>query len=219
MNATSYKLQWDKSGEKFYETGVDQVVLYTGSNYSKATAWNGVTGITQSPSGAEPNDVYADNIKYVTLRSAETFGATITAYQSPQEFDLCDGTAELAKGVLIGQQSRATFGLSYRTNVGDDVGGQDSGYKYHLIYGCTASPSERSYSTINDSPEPIELSWEITTTPVTVSGFKPTASIDIDSRYADATKLATFLNTLYGTGSTEGKLPLPDEVKTMLASG
>lgn len=218
-NAVNYALHWDETGEKRFESGVDHVVLYTKTQtdpYGKATAWNGVTGITQSPSGAEPNDVYADNIKYVSLRSAETFGLTITAYQSPEEFDACDGSAALATGVTVGQQVREPFGLCYRTFTGDDANGQEAGYKYHLVYGGTASPSERAYATINDSPEPIEMSWEVTTTPVNVTGFKPTACIEIDSRKVDADKLASFLETLYGTSgspSTTGRLPLPDEVK------
>jgi hypothetical protein len=210
------KLVWDKVGERFLETGVDHAVLYpqdsTGA-YPKGVVWNGITGITESPSGAEANDIYADNIKYATLRSAETFGATIEAYTSPEEFAKCDGSAEIAKGVVIGQQSRNPFGLSYRTQIQNDTATEDDdAYKLHLIYNATASPSERSYTTINDSPEGITLSWEITTTPLDVPGFKPASTITIDSSAVDSTKLKALEDLLYGTDSDEAQLPLPEKV-------
>ena len=212
------KLTWDASGERLYETGVKQGVLYVmGSNgYGNGVAWNGLTAITESPSGAESTPLYADDIKYLDLRSTEEFGATIEAYTYPDEFAACDGSASLADGVSIGQQARKMFGLCYRTTVGNDTDGTDHGYKLHLIYGATASPSEKAYETINDSPEAITFSWEITTTPVSVTGFKPTASITIDSTKADPTCLAALEDKLYGGESTEPTLPLPDEVKTIM---
>lgn len=212
------KLTWDASGERLYETGVKQGVLYVmGSNgYGNGVAWNGLTAITESPSGAESTPLYADDIKYLDLRSTEEFGATIEAYTYPDEFAACDGSASLADGVSIGQQARKMFGLCYRTTVGNDTDGTDHGYKLHLIYGATASPSEKAYETINDSPEAITFSWEITTTPVSVTGFKPTASITIDSTKADPTCLAALEEKLYGGASTEPTLPLPDEVKTIM---
>ena len=212
------KLTWDASGERLYETGVKQGVLYVmGSNgYGDGVAWNGLTAITESPSGAESTPLYADDIKYLDLRSTEEFGATIEAYTYPDEFAACDGSASLADGVSIGQQARKMFGLCYRTTVGNDTDGTDHGYKLHLIYGATASPSEKAYETINDSPEAITFSWEITTTPVSVTGFKPTASITIDSTKADPTCLAALEEKLYGGASTEPTLPLPDEVKTIM---
>lgn len=212
------KLTWDASGERLYETGVKQGVLYVmGSNgYGNGVAWNGLTAITESPSGAESTPLYADDIKYLDLRSTEEFGATIEAYTYPDEFAACDGSASLADGVSIGQQARKMFGLCYRTTVGNDTDGTDHGYKLHLIYGATASPSEKAYETINDSPEAITFSWEITTTPVSVTGFKPTASITIDSTKADPTCLAALEEKLYGGESTEPTLPLPDEVKTLM---
>ena len=212
------KLTWDASGERIYETGVKQGVLYVmGSNgYGNGVAWNGLTAITESPSGAESTPLYADDIKYLDLRSTEEFGATIEAYTYPDEFAACDGSASLADGVSIGQQARKMFGLCYRTTVGNDTDGTDHGYKLHLIYGATASPSEKAYETINDSPEAITFSWEITTTPVSVTGFKPTASITIDSTKADPTCLAALEEKLYGGESTEPTLPLPDEVKTIM---
>ena len=212
------KLTWDASGERLYETGVKQGVLYVmGSNgYDNGVAWNGLTAITESPSGAESTPLYADDIKYLDLRSTEEFGATIEAYTYPDEFAACDGSASLADGVSIGQQARKMFGLCYRTTVGNDTDGTDHGYKLHLIYGATASPSEKAYETINDSPEAITFSWEITTTPVSVTGFKPTASITIDSTKADPTCLAALEEKLYGGESTEPTLPLPDEVKTIM---
>ena len=212
------KLTWDASGERLYETGVKQGVLYVmNSNvYGNGVAWNGLTAITESPSGAESTPLYADDIKYLDLRSTEEFGATIEAYTYPDEFAACDGSASLADGVSIGQQARKMFGLCYRTTVGNDTDGTDHGYKLHLIYGATASPSEKAYETINDSPEAITFSWEITTTPVSVTGFKPTASITIDSTKADPTCLAALEEKLYGSESTEPTLPMPDEVKTIM---
>lgn len=212
------KLTWDASGERLYETGVKQGVLYVmnSNSYGNGVAWNGLTAITESPSGAESTPLYADDIKYLDLRSTEEFGATIEAYTYPDEFAACDGSASLADGVNIGQQARKMFGLCYRTTVGNDTDGTDHGYKLHLIYGATASPSEKAYETINDSPEAITFSWEITTTPVSVTGFKPTASITIDSTKADPTCLAALEEKLYGGTSTEPTLPLPDEVKTIM---
>lgn len=217
------KLVWDKTGERYYETGVNQGVLYPegeGGTYPNGVAWNGLTAVTESPSGAEVTPLYADNIKYLNLMSAEEFGATIEAYTYPEEFAQCDGSAEIATGVMIGQQNRKTFGLSYKTALGNDVDGNDYGYKLHLIYGALAAPSEKGYATINDSPEAITFSWEVTTTPVPVTGFKPTASITIDSTKVDATKLAALEEILYGKDPTtpEGddgvdpRLPLPDEI-------
>lgn len=213
------KLVWDKTGERLYETGVDHGVLYpiqTGGVYSKGVAWNGLSAVTESPSGAEASPFYADNIKYLNLMSAEEFGATIEAYMYPDEFAECDGSAEIATGVSIGQQARKVFGLSYRTLLGNDVDSNDYGYKLHLIYGALAAPSEKGYSTINDSPEPITLSWEITTTPINVAGFKPTACVTIDSTKVDKTKLAALEAILYGSDSDEARLPLPDELITIL---
>lgn len=213
------RLTWDDTGKRLYETGVKQGVLYpiqTGGVYSKGVAWNGLTAVTESPSGAEATPLYADDIKYLNLYSAEEFGATIEAYTYPDEFMECDGSATLAEGVTIGQQDRKTFGLCYRTTVGNDVDGANHGYKLHLIYGAMASPSEKAYATINDSPEAITFSWELTTTPVNVAGMKPTASITIDSTKADATCLAALEDILYGGEEEEARLPLPDEVKTVM---
>lgn len=215
------KLVWDQTGDRFYETGIDKGVLYPvqeGGEYSKGVPWNGLTGVTESPSGAEATALYADNIKYLSLTSTEEFGATIEAYTYPEEFGECDGSASLATGVSIGQQNRKTFGLCYRTVLGNDVDGNDHGYKLHIIYGAKASPSEKGYTTINDSPEAITFSWEVTTTPVNVSGFKPTASITIDSTKADPECLAALEKALYGSDEPDGtaRLPLPDEVKTLM---
>lgn len=216
------KLTWDDTGKRFYETGVDRGVLYplsaAGSTYNLGVAWNGLTAVTESPSGAEATAIYADNIKYLSLMSAEEFGATIEAYTYPDEFAACDGSAELADGVTIGQQDRKTFGLCYRTILGNDSQGNSLGYKLHLIYGCKASPSEKGYQTVNDSPEAITFSWEITTTPVSVTGLKPTACITIDSTKADPTCLAALEAALYGSTEPDGnpRLPLPDEVKTLM---
>ncbi len=217
------KLVWDKTGERYYETGVKNGVLYipTEGVYSKGVAWNGLTAVTESPSGAEATALYADDMKYLSLYSAEEFGATIEAYTYPDEFAQCDGSAELTKGVSIGQQTRKTFGLCYRTTIGNDTDGNDHGYKLHMIYGCMASPSEKAYATINDSPEAITFSWEVTTTPVSVAGFKPTASITIDSTKADPTKLAALEDILYGKDGepgSEARLPLPDEIKTLMSA-
>ena len=209
------KIVWDKSGERLYETGVDHGVLYvkgTDGKYTKGVAWNGLTAVTESPSGAEASTLYADNIKYLNLISAEEFGCSIEAYTYPDEFAACDGSASLTDGVIIGQQPRKTFGLSYRTVLGNDVEGQDYGYKLHLIYECLAAPSERAYASINDSPEAIAFSWEVTTTPIAVTGHKPTACLTIDSTKVDAVKLAALEALLYGTEEAEATLPTPDEV-------
>lgn len=209
------KLEWDKVGEHFYETGVDHAVLYlrdTSGEYTKGYAWSGVTSISESPSGAEASAQYADNQKYLTLISAEEFGMTIEAFTFPSEFDECNGEVEAAEGVRIGQQKRSTFGLSYRTKVGNDVDGQDKDYKLHLVYGCTASPSERAYATVNESPEAMTFSWEISTNPENVTGQKPTSLITIDSREADPEKLKQLEAMLYGGDETEPNLPSPDEV-------
>lgn len=213
------KLVWDKTGERLYETGVKQGVLYlpdAEGAYNTGVAWNGLTAVTESPSGAEATALYADDIKYLNLMSTEEFGATIEAYTYPEEFAECDGSASLVDGVYIGQQPRKMFGMSYRTALGNDTEGTDHGYKLHLIYGAQAAPSEKAYATINDSPEAITFSWEVTTTPVAVAGFKPTASITIDSTKADATCLAALEKALYGDENTEPRLPLPDEVKTLM---
>ena len=215
------KLVWDQTGERFYETGINQGVLYIrgeDGTYSRGVAWNGLISVTESPSGAETTPIYADNIKYLNLMSTEEFGATIEAYTYPDEFAQCDGSAEIATGVMIGQQNRKVFGLSYKTAFGNDVDGTDYGYKLHLIYGALAAPSEKAYATINDSPEAITFSWEVTTTPVSVTGFKPTASITIDSTKADPTKLAALEDILYGSEESEARLPLPDEIAALFAA-
>ena len=217
------KIEWDKTGERLYETGVKNGVLYVqeGSAYPKGVAWNGLTAVTESPSGAEATPLYADDIKYLNLISTEEFGATIEAYTYPDEFAACDGSAALVDGVMIGQQARKTFGLCYRTTIGNDTNGNDYGYKLHIIYGALAAPSEKAYATINDSPEAITFSWEVTTTPVNVTGAKPTASITIDSTKADPTKLAALEDILYGKNGEPGnepRLPLPDEIKTLMTA-
>lgn len=214
------KIVWDQTGERLYETGVKNGVLYVmeGGTYGAGVPWNGLTAVTESPSGAEPTPLYADDIKYLNLISNEEFGATIEAYTYPDEFAACDGSAALAEGVMIGQQARKTFGLCYRTTIGNDTDGTDHGYKLHIIYGALASPSEKAYATINDSPEAITFSWEITTTPVNVEGFKPTACITIDSTKADAACLAALEAKLYGSESEEPSLPLPDAVKTLMTA-
>lgn len=215
------RLEWDKSGERLYETGVRQGVLYpmVDGEYPKGVAWNGLTAVTESPSGAEATPMYADDIKYLNLYSTEEFGATIEAYMYPKEFEECDGSAEIAKGVTIGQQPRKSFGMCYRTVVGNDVDNDGHGYKLHIIYGGTASPSEKAYATINDNPEAITLSWEVTTVPVNVEGFKPTASLTIDSTKVDSTKLAALEDILYGKDDVDARLPLPDEIATLMAEG
>ena len=207
------KLIWDKTGERLYETGVSKGVLYpqTAGTYPLGVAWNGLTAVTESPSGAEATPLYADNIKYLNLVSAEEFGATIEAYMYPDEFAACNGESELAAGVSIGQQTRSPFGLSYQTKIGNDVD-NEAGYKIHIIYGALAAPSEKAYATVNDSPEAITFSWEVTTTPVEVTGLKPTASLVIDSTKVDGAKLAELEKILYGDAETEARLPLPDEI-------
>ena len=220
------KIVWDKTGERLYETGVKNGVLYLQTNgvYNNGVAWNGLTAVTESPSGAEATALYADDMKYLSLYSAEEFGATIEAYTYPDEFAECDGSKELVDGVVIGQQTRKVFGLCYRTVIGNDTDGEAHGYKLHIIYGAMASPSEKAYATINDSPEAITFSWEITTTPVNVTGAKPTASVVIDSTKADPAKLAALETILYGKdptsdGGSDGvdpRLPLPDELKTLM---
>lgn len=214
------KLAWDETSKRLYETGVRNGVLYpqaTNGTYPKGVAWNGLTAVTESPSGAEETALWADDIKYLSLRSAEEFGATVEAYTYPDEFAICDGSAELAEGVIIGQQPRKPFGLSYRTVLGNDTELDAHGYKLHLIYGATASPSERAYQTVNDSPEAITFSWEMTTVPVAVTGAKPTACITIDSTKVDAAKLAALEKVLYGDENAEARLPLPDEIKTLFS--
>ena len=216
------KIIWDNVGERLYETGVKMGVLYpiqTDGTYSKGVAWNGLTTVTESPSGAEATPLYADDTKYLNLVSNEDFGATIEAYTYPDEFAECDGSASLVAGVMLGQQARKTFGLCYRTTLGNDVDGTAYGYKLHLIYGCLAAPSEKSYSTINDSPEAITFSWEVNTTPVNVTGHKPTSQIVIDSTKANPDKLAALEDILYGNESTEAKLPMPDEIAALFAQG
>ena len=215
------KLVWDKTGERLYETDVKQGVLYpqaAGGTYPKGVAWNGLTNITESPSGAEATALYADDIKYLNLVSAEELGGTIEAYTYPDEFAECDGSAALTEGVFIGQQDRKTFGLCYRTTLGNDVDSNGHGYKLHLIYGALAAPSEKAYATINDSPEAITFCWVFKTPPVNVTGHKPTASITIDSTKVSETKMAALEKVLYGDGDTEARLPLPDEVVQILTS-
>jgi len=208
------KLVWDKVGERQYETGVSKGVLYpidAEGAYPKGVAWNGLTGVTESPEGAEATALYADNIKYLNLMSAEEFKATVEAYTYPDEFAECNGEASLTTGVVVGQQARKTFGMSYQTKIGNDVNGE-AGYKIHLIYGALAAPSDRAYATVNDSPEAITFSWEISTTPVEVTGFKPTALVTIDSTKVEAEKLAALEKVLYGDADVEARLPLPNEV-------
>lgn len=210
------KIEWDKVGERFYETGVDRGVLYPqsdeGTGYDNGVPWNGLTAVTESPSGAEATPQYADNIKYLNLISAEEFGATIEAYTYPEEFGRCDGTAELEPGVVIGQQNRKPFALCYRTFKGNDTQNTDHGYKIHIIYGATAAPSEKAFATVNDSPEAITFSWELTTNPVAVPGHKPTACITIDSTKVDKEKLGQLEAALYGTEEAEPRVPMPEEV-------
>lgn len=215
------KLVWDKTGERLYETGVKQGVLYVQDAqgaYPKGVAWNGLTTVTESPSGAEATPLYADDIKYLNLMSTEELGGTIEAYTYPDEWAECDGSAAIATGVYIGQQPRKTFGMCYRTTLGNDVENNAYGYKLHLIYGALAAPSEKAYATINDSPEAITFSWEFSTTPVNVEGFKPTANIVIDSTKVEPEKLAALEAVLYGDGEGEARLPLPDEVVQILSA-
>lgn len=216
------RLVWDQTGERLYETGVKQGVLYVqdkSGTYPKGVAWNGLTAVTESPSGAEATPLYADDIKYLNLMSTEELGGTIEAYTYPDEFAECDGSASIATGVFIGQQPRKTFGMAYTTTLGNDVDSNAHGYKLHLIYGALAAPSEKAYATINDSPEAITFSWEFSTTPVNVAGFKPTANIVIDSTKATPEKLAALEKILYGDAQTEARLPLPDEVATIMGEG
>ena len=212
------KLVWDKTGERLYETGVNKGVLYVqeAGAYPKGVAWNGLTAVTESPSGAEATPLYADNIKYLNLMSAEEFGATVEAYTYPEEFEVCNGAAEVSTGVFIGQQTRKAFGMCYRTIIGNDSDGSDHGYKIHLIYGALAAPSEKAYATVNDSPEAMTLSWELSTTPVEVTGHKPTATVVIDSTKVDKSKLEALEAVLYGSESEEARLPLPDEIVELI---
>lgn len=215
------KIVWDAVGEHIFETGVRNGVLYlkdAQGAYNTGVAWNGLTSVSESPEGAEATDLYADDIKYLTLMSAENFKATIEAYTYPPEFEECDGSASIATGVVIGQQTRKPFGLCYRTSIGNDTDGNEHGYKLHIVYGCQASPSEKQYSTINDSPEAITFSWEVNTTPVNVNGKKPTATLIIDSTKADKAKLTALEAILYGSESTEPRLPLPDEIATLMTT-
>ena len=219
-------LTWDEQGEKLFETGVQKCVLYplnTNNQYTPGVAWNGVSSVSETPSGAEATAIYADDIKYLNLYSAEQLGATLQAYMYPDEFEQCDGSAEVAPGVTIGQQNRKTFGLCYRTTLGNDTDGNDYGYKLHLLYGCKASPSEKQYQTINDSPEAISFSWTLTTTPVNVSGYKPTSILTIKSTDFKTTeekaRLKALEDLLYGTANSEPRLPLPDEVIAMMTPG
>ena len=213
------KLKWDQIGERLYETGVDKVVLFpmeSTGQYGTGVAWNGISAVNESPSGAEPTALYANNGKYLNLISNEDFAATIEAYTYPDEFEECDGSKEIAPGVVIGQQKRKVFGLAYRTLLGNDVDGNDHGYKLHLVYGCLAAPSENSHSTVNDSPEAGTMSWSVSTTPVEVADAKPTATVTIDSTKADKAKLKKLEDMLYGTDQAESKLPLPAEVITLM---
>lgn len=212
------KLEWDAVGSRTYETGVDHGVLYPQKEgaYPKGVAWNGLISVSENPSGAEDNPLYADNMKYLNIKSAEELGATIECYTYPDEWDACNGEAELLPGVKLGQQSRNTFGFSYRTKIGNDTEGEDHGYKLHMLYGCSASPSERSYQTVNDSPEAITFSYEVSTTPVVLDGFKPVASITIDSTKIEPEALAALEKVLYGDEENDAKLPMPSELKSIL---
>lgn len=217
-------LVWDDTGARLYETGVSNGALYVWDDsaqtpaWGHGVAWNGLISVTESPSGAEPTSIYADNIKYLTLMSVEELGATVEAYTYPDEFAACDGSASLVTGVLAGQQPRKKFCLAYKTKIGNDVDGEEHGYKLHILYNCLASPSEKAYQTINDSPEAITFSWELSTTPVAVTGHKPTASIVIDSTKADATKLAALEAALFGGESAEPTIKMPDEIVTLMGA-
>lgn len=215
-----FNIQWDATGERLYETGLDRGVLYTAKEsdpYGHGVAFNGLTEMTEKPSGADATDLFADNIKYASLRAAETYGANMGAYTYPEEFNECDGNVAAANGVYFGQQSRKPFGLSYRTLIGDDQhDNADKGYKIHLVYGLTASPSERSYNPINDSPDATSFSWELNSTPVAVSGYEPVSTLTVDSTKVNAEKLTALENILYGSGETEARLPLPSEVLTLI---
>ena len=215
------KLVWDQSGSRFYETGVSKGVLYpmssTPGTYAAGVAWNGLSSVSESPTGAEPSPIYADNIKYLNLLSAEEFEASIEAFTYPEEFAACDGSAEVSKGMFVSQQPRKQFALCYQTKIGNDLD-PDKGFKIHIIYGALASPTERAYETVNDSPEAMTFSWELTTTPVEVTGYKPTAHVVIDSTKADATKLATLLDALYGTEDEEPEILLPDAIAAILGT-
>lgn len=208
------RLEWDKTGERFYETGVDRGVLYpmVANAYPKGVSWSGMINVNESPSGAEASPLWADNMKYLNLMSAEEYAASIEAYSYPDEFAECDGSAEIAPGVSIGQQTRKTFGFAYRTLIGNDTEGTDYGYKIHMIYGCKASPSEKAHATVNDSPEAATMSWEVTTTPVNVEGHKPTANVTIDSTKVSKEALQRLEDILYGTTEQEARLPLPSEL-------
>lgn len=218
-------LVWDSDGDRYFETGVDKGVLFPYSNgaYSDGIAWNGLTSFSESPEGGEPNDIYADNIKYLTIMSTENANFSIEAYQYPPEFGVCDGSAQVVTGLYATQQKRAKFGFSCRTKIGNDEDGVDKGYKIHLYYGCLASPSDKSYETINESPEAVTFSWDVTTTPVawdptgSYASFKPTAHLVIDSRTADSTKLAALEATLWGSSAANASLPTPDAVAAALA--
>ena len=213
------RLIWDEVGQRFFETGVKNGVLYVQDNdgsYKNGVVWNGLTAVTESPSGAEETPLYADDVKYLTLRSAEEFGATVEAYTYPEEFEQCDGSASIANGVTIGQQARRAFGLCYRTSVGNDIQGQNYSYKLHLIYGCTVAPSEKSYSTINDNPEAITFSWELSTVPVPVDGFSPTASLVIDASKVDEGKMQQLEDALFGNESSEATLLLPNQIMELI---
>lgn len=215
------KLVWDETGKRLYETGVSKGVLYVQSDdgtYGNGVAWNGLTAVNESPSGAEATPLYADDIKYLELTSTEEYGASIEAYTYPEEFEQCDGSAELGAGVTIGQQPRKAFGFCYRTLIGNDVKNNDYGYKIHIVYGAKAAPSEKAYQTVNDSPEAITFSWELTTTPVNVAGHKPTACVTIDSTKVEPAKLTSIEEALYGSDTKEPKLLLPDEIAAILTA-
>lgn len=213
------KMKWDQVGEKLYETGVEQCALFRQTSsgaYGTGVAWSGITGISDSPSGAEPSPIYADNRKYLELMSAEEYGATITAYMSPEEFDECDGTKEIADGVMIAQQDRIPFGLVYKTIIGNDTKKNKYGYKLHIIYGALAKTSSKDYKTVNNDPDVMELSWEVSTTPVDVEGMNPTSKLVIDSTKADPVKLAELEKIIYGSADSEPRLPLPDEIAVLM---